>query len=128
MLDISLPWVLSMLALAIGGPALCLGYAATLALLLRRESWKERFRPVAAAGQMALTNYLLQSLVCTFIFYSYGLAWYGRVGRASALALALAIYAAQLPLSLWWLRRFRFGPVEWVWRSLTYAKLQRMRL
>lgn len=117
-----------MTALSINGPALCLAYVATLALLLRRDGWKRRLRPLAAAGQMGLTNYLLQSLVCTFLFYSYGLGWYGSVGRASSAGLALLIYAAQLPLSSWWLNRFRFGPAEWLWRSLTYRKPQPMRL
>jgi uncharacterized protein len=65
--------------------------------------------------------------VCTTIFYSYGLGLYGSVGRAAGLGLAVIIYAIQLPLSVWWLRRFRFGPAEWLWRSLTYGKLQPMR-
>ncbi len=76
---------------------------------------------------MALTNYLLQSLVCTTVFYGEGLGWYGSVNRAPALGLAIAVYAAQLPLSVWRLRRFTFGPAEWFWRTLTYGKLQPMR-
>ncbi len=128
MLNVNLKWLVSIAVLTIGGPALCLSYAAAVILWLRRDSWKGRLRPVAAAGQMALTNYLLQSLVCTFIFYSYGLGWYGSVGRASALLLAAGLYALQLPLSFWWLRRFRFGPAEWLWRTLTYGRRQPMRL
>jgi uncharacterized protein len=77
---------------------------------------------------MALSNYLLQSLVCTTLFYSYGLGWYGSVGRAAGLVLVVIIYAAQIPLSVWWLKHFRFGPAEWVWRSLTYGKRQPMKI
>ena len=77
---------------------------------------------------MALSNYLLQSLVCTTIFYSYGLGLYGSVGRTAGVGLAVAIYAAQLPFSVWWLKHFRFGPAEWLWRTLTYGKRQPMRL
>jgi len=121
-------WVIAMAAYAVGGPALCFAYASGITLLLRRENWDQRLLPVAAAGRMALSNYLLQSLVCTMIFYSYGLGWYGSVGRAAGLGLVAIIYAAQLPLSLWWLKHFRFGPAEWLWRTLTYGKRQPMRV
>ena len=78
---------------------------------------------------MALSNYLLQTLVCTTIFYSYGLglfreAWDRRPGSCST----VVIYLAQIPLSVWWLSRFRFGPVEWIWRTLTYGRRQPMRI
>jgi uncharacterized protein len=77
---------------------------------------------------MALSNYLLQSLVCTAIFYSFGFALFGRVSAALGLLLTVAIFLIQIPLSVWWLRRFRFGPVEWLWRSLTYWQRQPMRV
>lgn len=125
--EVSLTWVIAMGAYAVGGPALCFAYAAGITLLLRRANWERCLRPLASAGRMALSNYLLQSLVCTTIFYSYGLGWYGSVGRAAGLGLVMLIFAAQLPLSVWWLNHFRFGPAEWVWRSLTYGKLQPMR-
>lgn len=112
---------------SVGGPALGLAYAGTLTLMLRRTFWQRALRPVAAAGRMGLTNYLLQSVVCTTIFYSYGLGYYGAVGRAGGLLLALCLYAAQLALSVWWLKHYRFGPAEWVWRSLTYGRKQPMR-
>lgn len=127
-LNINLVWVITGAALIVGGPALCFFYVATITLMLRRDVWRRRLRPLAAAGRMALTNYLCQSLVCTTIFYSYGLGWYGSVGRAAGLGLAVVIYATQIPLSVWWLKRFRFGPVEWLWRTLTYGKRQPMRL
>jgi uncharacterized protein len=77
---------------------------------------------------MALTNYLLQSVICTTIFYSYGLGLYGQVGPAAGVSLTVLIFVTQIMLSVWWMRRFRFGPVEWLWRTLTYGKLQPMRV
>ena len=105
-------------------PALGFGYAAALTLLYRRQVWRARLSPLAAVGRMALSNYLFQTLVGTTIFYGYGLGLYGRVGPAVCLAIAGGIYLVQIPLSVWWLGRFRFGPAEWAWRSLTYLKLQ----
>lgn len=113
---------------ALGAPALCLGYAAGLVLLMQHTSWRHRLAPLAAVGRMALSNYLLQSLVCTTIFYSYGLGLFGQVGPAAGILLAIVIYLAQIPLSVWWLRRFRFGPAEWLWRSLTYLRRQPIRI
>ena len=60
----------------------------------------------------------------TTIFYGYGLGLYGRVGPALCLAIAVGVFLVQIPLSVWWLGRFRFGPAEWAWRSLTYLKPQ----
>jgi hypothetical protein len=111
-----------------GAPLLALGYAGSIGYLALRPGVRSGLGPVAAMGRMALSQYLLQSIVCTTIFYSYGLGWYGRVGPAGTTALALALYAAQLALSVWWTRRFRFGPAEWLWRSLTYKRWQPMRL
>jgi uncharacterized protein len=105
-------------------PALCFFYAAAITLLFQQRIWRERLSPLAAVGRMALSNYLLQTLIGTTLFYSYGLGLYGTVGPAFCLLLSVVIFLVQIPLSLWWLRRFSFGPVEWVWRSLTYLKLQ----
>ena len=76
---------------------------------------------------MALSNYLFQSLVAALIFTGYGLGLYGRSGSALGLALSMAIFAAQIPLSALWMRRFEFGPAEWALRSLTYARMQPLR-
>lgn len=113
---------------ALAGPVLSMGYAATIVLLAQHEPWRRRLTLLAAPGRMALTNYLLQSLICTTIFYSYGLGFFGQLGAAGGLLLALVIYSLQIPLSLWWLRRYRFGPMEWLWRSLTYLRPQPLRL
>jgi uncharacterized protein len=118
---------LSEVAIVLGAPALCLFYVAAICLLVQRAGWQRRLAPLAPVGRMALSNYLLQSLVATTIFYGYGLGLFGRVGPVLGLLLTVAIYAVQVPLSGWWMRRFRFGPAEWLWRSLTYARRQPMR-
>ncbi len=112
----------------LGRPALCLFYVCGLTLLLQNERWRERLRPLSWAGRMGLTNYLLQSVVFTTIFYTYGLGLMPKASPMTALGLALATYPLQILLSMWWMRRFQFGPMEWLWRSLTYMKLQPMRV
>ena len=112
----------------VGEPALCFFYASAIILLAQREVWKARLGPLAAVGRMALTNYLLQSVICTTLFYSYGFGLYGKVGPAMCALVAVLIFTLQIPLSIWWLRHFRFGPAEWVWRSLTYGRMQPMRM
>ena len=116
-----------MLIMSVAVPAMSLAYACTIVLLFRRPAWKRLLRPFAAVGRMALTNYLGQSVICTAIFYSFGLAWFGTMAPLAGLGLSLAIYAAQVVFSAAWTRAFRFGPAEWAWRSVTYARLQPMR-
>ncbi|MFZ5823849.1 MAG: DUF418 domain-containing protein [Bacillota bacterium] len=125
LLSDSLP--LLTLGALLGGPGLGFAYGAGLTLLSLRPGWTERLAPLTAAGRMAFTNYLLQSVICTLIFYSYGLGLYGQVGPAAGLILSFLIYSLQLLLSRWWLARFRSGPLEWLWRSLTYRRLLPLR-
>jgi uncharacterized protein len=113
------------LTLTIGVPAGSLFYASTVALLWEKVHWRERLRPFAAVGRMALSNYLLQSLVCTTLYYSWGVGLYGRVGPLLGFVPTIAIYAAQVALSVWWLRHFASGPMEWLWRRLTYGSTAR---
>lgn len=108
-------------ALTIGVPAGSLFYATTVALLWEKRQWRARLRPFAAVGKMALTNYLLQSVICTTLFYSWGLALYGRMNPLIGLVPTILIYNAQVVLSMWWFRRFAMGPMEWLWRRLTYG-------
>jgi uncharacterized protein len=108
-------------ALTIGIPAGSLFYASTVALLWEKIQWRARLQPFAAVGRMALTNYLLQSLICTTIFYSWGFGLYGRVNPLLGFVPTVAIYGAQVALSVWWLRHFTSGPMEWLWRRLTYG-------
>ena len=111
-------------ARTIGGPALCLFYISAIVLLFQRRGWRDRLVRLAPVGRMALTNYLSHSVVFTLIFYGYGLGLYGRFGPAITIILTFVIYRVQISLSAWWLDRYRFGPLEWLWRSLTYGKFQ----
>jgi uncharacterized protein len=105
---------------AVGIPLLALGYAATVALLVvDGRRFITVFSPV---GRMALTNYLTHSIVCVLLSYGFGLALWWRIGASTAIGIAAAIVLAQIPLSALWLARFRFGPVEWIWRRLTYGR------
>jgi uncharacterized protein len=114
--------------LVFAAPAMSLFYASNIILLTRGEAWRRRLAPLASVGRMALSNYLLQSLICTTIFYSYGLALFCKVRPSLGLLLTIIIWLIQIPLSVWWLRRFQFGPIEWLWRSLTYWQRQPMRV
>lgn len=109
-------------------PALSAFYVSALILLFHRPAWRARLEPLRNAGRMALTNYLMQSIICTTIFYGYGLGLFGKVGPRWFLPLAIVIYALQLVWSTRWLKRFQFGPAEWLWRTLTYGKRQPMRV
>lgn len=93
---------------------------------LRIAAWLQR--GLAAAGQMALTNYIGQTLICTFLFYGFGLGLYNQFERYQLYLLVAAIAVVEIVFSVLWLRRYRFGPLEWAWRSLTYWKVQPMRL
>lgn len=117
---------LAQTVLWIVGPLLTIGYISAFVLLTQSETWRRRFAPLAAAGRMALSNYIMQSVVCTLIFYSYGLGLYGQVGAFASVLLGVIIWLAQILLSVLWLRRFRFGPLEWLWRTLTYGRTQPM--
>jgi uncharacterized protein len=114
--------------LIFAAPAMSFFYASTIILLTQGEAWRRRLAPLAAVGRMALSNYLLQSLICTMVFYSYGLALFCKVIPSLGLLLTIVIWLIQIPLSVWWLRRFQFGSIEWLWRSLTYWQRQPMQV
>jgi uncharacterized protein len=105
---------------------LALGYGATIVALMDMPSPRHWLSVFGPAGRMAFTNYLMQSIICGFIFFGYGLGQFGHMPDAAALALAIAIYVAQLFLSSYWLGRYRFGPMEWLWRTLMYGQIQPM--
>jgi uncharacterized protein len=110
----------------LGTPILALGYAAAFTLLWIGH--RRRIAEIAApAGQMALTNYLMQSVFQSALFYGWGLGLIGDLGLVFIAPLAAAIFAMQIAYSRWWLARYRFGPVEWLWRTLTYGQVQPMR-
>ncbi len=108
------------------GPILCAFYMGAIVLLAQRPVWRAAMSPLAAVGRMALTNYLMQSVIATTLFYGYAFGLYYRIGPAVGVLIALAIYAVQVAYSAWWMARFRFGPMEWLWRTLTYGKAPAM--
>ena len=101
--------------------AVSLGYVGLVMLVCQSGALRRATRPFAAVGQMALTNYLLQTVICTTIFYGHGFGLFGSVDRLGQFGVVVAVWVVQLIASPLWLQRFRFGPAEWVWRSLTYG-------
>ncbi|MGI9596572.1 MAG: DUF418 domain-containing protein, partial [Acidimicrobiales bacterium] len=109
------------LSVFIGGPALGATYVCLLLLALRRvPDGSHLLRHLAPVGRMALTNYLAQSVVAVLVFYGYGLGQFGRFGVATTLGFTVIVFGLQILFSRWWLSRFAFGPMEWLWRTLTY--------
>lgn len=108
-------------------PLIASAYVALIMLWSRTELWQALQLRLAAVGQMALTNYILQTLLATFLFYGYGLGWFGTLDRFAQLGVVLAIWGLQLVISPLWMARFRYGPLEWLWRTLSYGKLQPIR-
>lgn len=110
-----------------GVPTLAVGYAALVVMAWRMVQGRGVLRLLAPVGRMALTNYLLQTIIALLIFYGFGLGYFGRVGATPAIGIAVAIFLVQVPVSAWWLRRYQYGPAEWVWRRLTVAEPLPMR-
>ncbi|CAN7730765.1 DUF418 domain-containing protein [Bradyrhizobium sp. LjRoot220] len=115
------------LAEPLGTILLALGYGAGIIGIASLKSGKKLLGWAAPLGRMAFTNYLAQSLIFGWIFYGYGLGLFGKLGVTSAFAIGIAVYAAQVLFSAWWLRRYHYGPVEWLWRTLMYGAAQPMR-
>jgi uncharacterized protein len=120
------PWRL----LAGAGYILCrvlimIFYVATIVRAVHHPGWRRRLAPMAATGRMPLTNYLTQTLIATTLFYGWGFGLWGQVGPALDLLLAVGIFfVVQVPLSQWWLSRHELGPLEWLWRRLTYGRIR----
>ena len=110
-----------------GSIIVALGWTGLVMLVVKWGVFRWLQTSLAAVGRMALTNYLLQSIVCITLFYGHGLGWYGSVERTGQAMVVLAMSIAQLVWSPLWLSTFRYGPFEWLWRSLTYWRVQPMR-
>lgn len=113
---------LMVIAQVFGMQLLAIGILFGLVWLWFQPVWRERIRPITFVGRMGFTNYITQSLICCFVFEGWGLGWYGKLGPFAGVVIGLGLYAMQINFSRWWLGRFRFGPLEWVWRSLSYGK------
>ena len=108
------------LTYAFGTVPLAMAYTTVIALICQNEStWLKWFAPV---GQMALSNYLFQTLIAISVFHSIGFGLAGKLGFTTLMAFVVSVFAIQNLFSRWWLRRFKYGPMEWIWRQLTYGK------
>jgi uncharacterized protein len=107
-------------------PMVMVFYVLLIVQLFHRPAWRPLFRPFEAAGRMPLTNYLMQTAICTTLFYGWGFGLWAKVGPAAGFALSLFIFfAVQVPLSLWWLQHHERGPMETLWARLTYGPRKR---
>lgn len=107
-------------------PTTC-GHIAVIMLFVKSGLLPFLQRALAAVGQMAFTNYITHSIICNFIFLGYGFSMYGKLQRYELYYIVIGIWVFQLIVSPIWLKYFRFGPLEWLWRSLTYWKIQPMK-
>jgi uncharacterized protein len=119
---------ISALANPLGTILLAMGYGAAIIAIANLAVGRTLLGWAAPLGRMAFTNYLAQSVIFGWIFYGYGLGLFGHLGAASTLAIGVAVYAGQVLFSAWWLRRYRYGPVEWLWRTLMYGVAQPMSI
>jgi len=110
-----------------GSLVVALGHVGLLMLIVQSGALGWLTTRLAAVGRMALSNYLFDSILCTTLFYGYGFNLFGQINRTGLAAIVLTIWTFQLLISPIWLKYFRFGPAEWLWRSLTYWRLQPMR-
>jgi uncharacterized protein len=109
---------------AFGVPALGISYACAVALLYQKKSAKRILSVLAPFGRMALTNYLMQTVICCFVYMSYGLGLYATEGPVAFTLVGFGILLFQIIFSHLWLSKFQFGPMEWLWRSITYKRWQ----
>lgn len=107
------------------GFTLSIFYIITITLLLEKQMWQRVFNPFRYVGQMALTNYLCQTFFCVIVFYGFGL--YAQISLADGLVYSIIFYCVQMILSNLWLKKFQFGPFEWLWRVMTYGKAQQFK-
>ena len=115
-------YFLQIIAFFLGTPFLCFAYVGLILKMIQKAgegSWLSQFAPV---GRMALTNYLMQSVICTTIFSGYGFGLYGKLSPIMVLPIAIVLFAIQVWFSKWYFTRYRMGPMERLWRMGTYLK------
>ena len=120
-------WMIARGLVFLGNLPACLGYVGLVVTMLHSRTAWSRVRVLAPAGRMALTNYLMQSLICIVFFYGFALGHWG-MPRAQQVLFVAAVFAAQIAFSHWWLARFRYGPLEWLWRGFTYRQVPPLRI
>ena len=111
-----------------GSIALALAYISALMLIVKKDLFARCRRRLGNVGRMAFTNYILMTIICTTLFYGHGFGLIGSVPRWGQLVITIVIWVVIVVLSNYWLKRYRFGPLEWLWRSLTYKKRHEMKL
>ena len=111
----------------IGSLPACLGYVGLVMLMLHGNALTSRIRVLAPLGRMALTNYLLQSLIAAIYFYGHALGHWG-MPRGQQVLFVVVVFVAQIAFSHWWLSKFRYGPMEWFWRGFTYRQVPKFRI
>lgn len=116
--------IIQPIAYAFGVPALGICYACLVALLFQKNAWKRLLEVFAPFGRMALTNYLMQSVICCFIYQSYGFGLFATEGPVSFTLVGIGILIFQITFSQLWLSKYLYGPMEWLWRSMTYKRWQ----
>ncbi|WP_100371856.1 DUF418 domain-containing protein [Bacillus sp. FJAT-45037] len=116
-----------MLHMTVGGPFVAMFYATSIALLATNPNAQKWLQPLAMVGRLSLTNYLMQSIVFTTLFYGYGFGLFNSVGYFVGAILAVSFFFLQILCSTWWIKRFRIGPFEWFWRAGTYLELPKLR-
>jgi uncharacterized membrane protein YeiB len=116
------PFMLAQALMYLGNLPACLGYVSCVILMVHSHGAWSKIRVLAPFGRMALTNYLSQSIICSIAFYGYGLGYFG-LGRADQMVFVFVVVICQVLFSHWWLSNFRYGPMEWLWRSITYWKI-----
>lgn len=118
----SLTGVAGVVLYSVGVPSLALGIAALVATVWQSSVGRSVLSFLAPVGRMAMTNYLLQTMVCLTIFYGYGFGYFGKLTAWQVSSIAILIFAVQIVISSVWLKLFAYGPMEWIWRQLTYKK------
>jgi uncharacterized protein len=111
----------------VGSVLVAFGHISLVMLIVQRGALSGLMTRFSAVGRMAFSNYLMHSLLLTTVFYGYGFGLYAHVPRWQQMFFVAAVLGLQLWMSPWWLARFRFGPAEWLWRSLTYWRWQPMQ-
>jgi uncharacterized protein len=104
------------------------GFICIVMLFSKMNHINKLLRSLAGVGRTAFSNYLLQTIICTTIFYGHGFGLFGTVERWTQILIVVGIWLFQILITNIWLQYFRFSPVEWIWRSLTYWKLQPMKI
>jgi uncharacterized protein len=122
-----LEWRAELALERLGTVLLACGYAASIVWATGKARARKFLAWAAPIGRMAFTNYLMQSVIFGWLFYGYGLGLFGKLGVAAALAIGTGVYVLQVAFSAYWLQRYLYGPVEWLWRSAMYGTRQPAR-